>query len=101
MKLLNYTTTYFAFLLLLIITVWALIFYWQMLDEIYDSMDDGLENQKMLVIQKAIKDPSILQKTNFDDGYYTFRKVTKSDKILSHRDQYRDTTMYMLNEDDF
>ena len=70
MKLLNYTTTYFAFLLLLIITVWALIFYWQMLDEIYDSMDDGLENQKMLVIQKAIKDPSILQKTNFDDGYY-------------------------------
>ncbi|MFC6860744.1 sensor histidine kinase [Zunongwangia atlantica] len=101
MKLLNYTTSYFAFLLLLIITVWALIFYWQMLDEIYDSMDDGLENQKMLVIQKAKKDPSILNKINFDDGYYTFRKVEKSDKILAHKDQYRDTTMYMLNEDDF
>ena len=101
MKLLNYTTSYFAFLLLVIISVWALIFYWQMLDEIYDSMDDGLENQKMLVIQKAKKDPSILNKINFDDGYYTFRKVEKSDKILAHKDQYRDTTMYMLNEDDF
>ena len=101
MKLVNYTTSYFAFLLLVIITVWALIFYWQMLDEIYDSMDDGLENQKMLVIQKAKKDPSILNKINFDDGYYTFRKVEKSDKILAHKDQYRDTTMYMLNEDDF
>ena len=101
MKLLNYTTKYFAILLLVIITIWALIFYWQMLDEIYDSMDDGLENQKMLVIQKAKKDPSILNKIDFEDGYYTFRKLKKSDKVLSHLDQYRDTTMYMLNEDDF
>ena len=47
MKLLNYTTRYFAIILLILLSVWAVLFYFEMLDEIYDSMDDGLENQKM------------------------------------------------------
>ena len=40
MKLLNYTSSYFSVILLVIIPVWAGLFYFAMLDEIYDSMDD-------------------------------------------------------------
>jgi len=100
MKLLNYTTKYFAGILLLALSVFTVIFYFQMLDEIYDSLDDGLENQKILVINKARKDPSILTKKTFDDGYYTIQKVNYG-TIKGKKDSYRDTLMYMLNEKDY
>ena len=53
MKVVNYTTSYLAVFLLLLITVWAGVFYYAMLDEIYDSIDDGLDNQKGLILQKV------------------------------------------------
>jgi signal transduction histidine kinase len=71
-----------------------------MLDEIYDSMDDGLENQKILVIRRAKKDASILEKNEFSEGYYTIKKV-RSANIKYIKDSYRDTLMYMDNEEDF
>ncbi|UJH92625.1 hypothetical protein LZ575_09205 [Antarcticibacterium sp. 1MA-6-2] len=100
MKLLNLSTSYFAFLLFVLITLWAVIFYYQMLDEIYDSLDDGLENQKILVIQKALANKSILEKTAFDEGYYTIKKV-QYEQYKNYTESYRDTLMYMLNEEDF
>ncbi|HET8754229.1 MAG TPA: HAMP domain-containing sensor histidine kinase [Salinimicrobium sp.] len=100
MKLLNYTTSYFAVILLFLLTLWAVIFYIEMLDEIYDSMDDGLENQKLLVIQQAKLDSSILKKDVFGDGYYTI-KETSFHEIANHQDSYRDTLMYMKNEKDY
>ncbi|MDR6300458.1 PorY family sensor histidine kinase [Mesonia maritima] len=100
MKLLNYTTKYFAAILLFALLIFTLIFYFQMLDEIYDSLDDGLENQKILVINRAKKDPTILHKTSFEDGYYTIHPTTYSE-IRNVKDSYRDTLMYMLNEKDY
>ena len=100
MKLLNYTTKYFALLLIVLISVWAVIFYFAMLDEIYDSLDDGLDNQKTLVIQKAKRDSTILQKSEFEDGNYTIVKINAKN-IGDFTDSYRDTLMYMQNEDEF
>ena len=100
MKLLNYTTAYFSAILLFALTLFTVIFYFQMLDEIYDSLDDGLENQKILVIRKAKENPAILQKKDFEDGYYTIHRTNYS-KIKHVKDTYRDTLMYMLNEKDF
>ena len=100
MKLLNYTTKYFAGILFLILTVWAVLFYFAILDEIYDSMDDGLENQKILVIQKAAENPGVLDKDEFGDGYYTVKTVDP-ETAKNFKENYRDTLMYMQNEEDF
>ena len=100
MKLLNYTTTYFAIILIFLLGLWAVIFYFEILDEIYDSMDDGLDNQKMLIIRKARQDPSILEKTAFEDGNYI---ITPTNAELSQgfTDAYRDTLMFMENESEY
>ena len=100
MKVLNYTTTYFAVLLLLIISIWAALFYYAMLDEIYDSIDDGLDNQKGLIIQKVNTDTSILRKSSFEEGDYA---ITETNLQLAKdvRDVYVDTMMYMQNEQSF
>lgn len=100
MKLLNFTTSYFAALLFILLTLWAVIFYYQMLDEIYDSMDDGLENQKILVIQESMKKPEILNKGTFKEGNYTIKNVD-IEEYRNFRESYRDTLMYMQNERDF
>ncbi|AMM51697.1 histidine kinase [Rufibacter sp. DG15C] len=100
MKLLNHVTAYFAAILLVVLTAWAGIFYYNMLDEIYDSIDDGLENQKILVMQKARQDSTVLQQTDFEEGYYKIRPVTAA-WAQQHKDLYQDTLMYMQNEKDY
>lgn len=100
MKLLNYTTTYFAVILVFLLAFWALIFYFEILDEIYDSMDDGLDNQKMLVIRKARQDPSILKRKAFEDGNYIISQTTP-EHGQGFTDVYRDTLMYMENEAEY
>jgi signal transduction histidine kinase len=100
MKLLNYTTAFFAVILLVIIPVWAALFYYNMLDEIYDSMDDGLDNQKLLVLQKARTDSAVFRRTSFEEGDYTIREIPAALASPS-RDVYMDTLMYMRNEDEF
>ena len=97
MKLLNYTSVYFSVALLIVISIWAAAFYYTMLIEIYDSIDDGLDNQKGLVIQKATTDTSILYKNNFDESDYTINEIPAGPAV-NLRDTYIDTMMFMQNE---
>lgn len=100
MKLLNHTTKYFALLLIVLITVWAVIFYFAMLDEIYDSLDDGLENQKELIVQATRDDPSLLKDSDFGVNNFTIQKTTFATPERL-KDRYRDTLMYMQNEGEY
>lgn len=100
MKVVTYTTSYLAVFLLLLITVWAGIFYYAMLDEIYDSIDDGLDNQKGLILQKVKKDSTILFKTDFDEGDYSITGI-EAEAAKEFFDEYLDTSMYMQNEQDY
>ena len=100
MKLLNYTSTYFSIILLVLISIWAVVFYYAMFDEIYDSIDDGLEHRKMLLIQRANTDISLLEKPNYDEYLFTIKKVDYKD-YSGFKDIYKDSAMYMVNEKDY
>lgn len=100
MKLLNYTSAWFGLILFLVLSIWATVFYFNMLDEIYDSMDDGLENQKLLVIRRAEQDGEVLLRDDFDDGYYKVSQVP-FEQVENYTDVYQDTLIYTLNEEDF
>ena len=100
MKLLNHSTKYFALLLIVLISIWAVIFYFAMLDEVYDSLDDGLENQKELIIRAVKVDPDLLHDNEFGVNNYTIKR-TEIDSHTKIKDSYRDTLMYMQNEDEY
>jgi signal transduction histidine kinase len=100
MKVLNYITSYLAIILLVIISIWAGIFYYAMLGEIYDSIDDGLDNQKGLILQKVAVDSTILNKVGFEEGDYAIREIS-AETARNFRDVYSDTSMFMQNEQDF
>ena len=63
-------------MLFVVIGAWATIFYVTMLDEIEDSIDDGLDNSKLLIIDKVKEGTSLLHKTGFMESNYAIHAIT-------------------------
>ena len=55
----NYTLRYLTLTFLLILAVWAAVFYAYILDEVYDNIDDGLKDKKTLIIQNILRHPEL------------------------------------------
>ncbi|MDB5258180.1 MAG: two-component sensor histidine kinase [Chitinophagaceae bacterium] len=100
MKLINYTLLYTSIALLFIVGGWAGIFYVNMLDEIYDSIDDGLSNSKLLIIKKAQTDSTLLHKKYFGESNYSIQQIS-AENVSAVRDLYKDTLMYMDHEEEY
>lgn len=98
MKLLNYTTFYFSIALFFVIGIWSVIFYVNMIDEVYDSLDDGLENTKINIVTKLEKDPALLFLSDINERHYRIEKVPVS---RFPEDLYRDTLLFTENEKDY
>ncbi len=99
MKLLNKSLNSLSVSLFFIIGLWSIVFYFNMLREIKESVDEGLENYKRQIIYQAQKDTTILAKSNFDESFFTVHEITQT-QALSFRDRYIDTLMYMQDADD-
>lgn len=99
MKLANRSVKYLSIPLLIIIGIWALVFYFNMLNEIKGSVDEGLENYKRQIIYRAGADTTILSKSNFDEGFFSIAEIS-GQEAFSFKDQYIDTMMYMQDADD-
>ena len=99
MKLLNQSLKYLSISIFLIVTIWSAIFYINMLDEIHDSIDDGLDNYKLLIIKRTEDDEQIFEKRDFEEGNFTIHQIPESE-ALGMRDYFTDTLLYMQNEDD-
>lgn len=99
MKLLNKTLTYISISIVIIVTIWSAVLYWALLDEIYDSIDDGLANYKLLILHEAQNNPGILTKHDFAESNYSIYQVDASFAITVN-DRFSDTLMYMQYEND-
>lgn len=99
MKLLNQSLKYLSISIFLIVTIWSAIFYFNMLDEIHDSIDDGLDNYKLLIIKRTADDEQIFEKRDFEEGNFTIHQIPEKE-ALDMRDYFTDTLLYMQNEDD-
>lgn len=99
MKLLNQSLWYVSISTLGIVSIWAVIFYFNMLQEIKSSIDEGLENSKRIIIRNAQEDSTILSKKYFDESFFTISSLTRSE-ALSFHDTYQDTVIYMQDADD-
>src|SRR5690606_20360683 len=99
MKLLNRSLIYLSIAFLLIIGIWAVIFYFNLKDEIRDSIDDGLDNSRLLILQKIATEPYLLLQDRFGGNNFEIHPLSR-DKAIGFRDIYKDTVMYRLNEED-
>ncbi|MFC2115966.1 sensor histidine kinase [Bacteroidota bacterium] len=93
MKLLNYTLLLLSLALFAILSLWSVLFYFQMLNQVKASIDDGLANYKILIIDQVKDDTLIVQQDDFLERNFIIREVSDQ-YALQVRDTYKDTLIY-------
>lgn len=93
-----YTLKYIVVALLLIIALWAALFYAFILDEVYDNVDDGLKNRKIQLIKAVYKDKELLNNVDFE--FNEFKIVPISEEECNNRNKFYNRTYYMEYDDD-
>jgi len=94
----NYTLRYLVVALLAIIAVWAGLFYAIILEEVYDNIDDGLKNSKILIIREAYANPELLETGHFGINQYKIEPLPKGS--YSFADTFTSTFEFMEYDDD-
>ena len=99
MKLRNYTLRYLIIALLGVIALWASLFYMVILDEVYDNIDDGLKNSKILIIREAYANPKILETKEFGINQFKVEPLPKG-PLYDFSDKFISTFEFMEYDDD-
>lgn len=94
----NYTLRYLLIGLLAIIAVWAALFYAVILDEVYDNIDDGLKNSKILIVRETYAHPELLDTPEFGINQYKIEPLAKGSYDFS--DKFTSTFEFMEYDDD-
>lgn len=98
MRLLNFTLGYLSIGVLVIIGVWGALFYFSMMEEFGDSLDDGLEDQKERVLSNIHHlDFTNASRSSFLNNF----RITEISELKARyiKEQFSDT-LIMIPEDD-
>jgi signal transduction histidine kinase len=99
MKLRNYTFRYLVVALLAVIALWASLFYMVILDEVYDNVDDGLKNSKILILREAASNNAVLNTPDFGINQFKIIPLQKINKY-DESERFISTFEYMEYDDD-
>ena len=94
----NYTLRYLSIAFLMIITIWAALFYAFILEEVYDNVDDGLKNQKILILREVYEHPELLETNKY--GINQFRITPVEDKSAFSEENQLDNEFFYMPYDD-
>lgn len=101
MKLIHYTIGKLSVVMIVILTVWAGIFYLNIFDEVWDETDDSLENFKTLIIRQFMRDTTSLNLGDKDlMSQYRIRQISEEEAVR-YRERYFDSTRFYETELDF
>lgn len=92
MKLLNQSISLISVSIFVIIGIWAVVFYFHMIGEIKESVDEGLNNYRKQIVYQAHQDTVLLRQVNFNEGYYAIEQISKT-AAFKIKDRYSDTLM--------
>jgi len=93
MKLINHTLTLLSAISFVLISLWAILFYSQILKQVKTTIDEGLSDYKIVVLDKLKDDSLIVEQSTFKDNNYLIKRVDEA-FALQIRDIYKDTLVY-------
>lgn len=99
MRLSNYTLRYLTIALLFIIAIWATLFYAVITEEVYDNIDDGLKNSKLLIIREAYANQKVLETRQFGINQYKVAPLPKG-RLYDFSDKFISTFEFMEYDND-
>jgi signal transduction histidine kinase len=93
MKLLNYTLFWLTVILFATISAWSIFFYYQLLNQVKTTIDEGLASYKISLITSLKNNPQLLTKETPGNQNYFLRSIP-DEEALQIRDTYNDTLVY-------
>jgi len=97
----NYTLRYLSIAFLIIITIWAALFYAYILEEVYDNVDDGLKNQKILILREVYENPKLLETHEYGVNQFRITPVEDGEKEgFSEKNSLDNEFFYMPYDDE-
>ncbi len=93
MRLVNHTLSFLATILFVTIGIWAILFFSQLLNQVKVSLDEGLSDYKIVIIDNLKNDSLIKQNAEFGEKKYLVRQVDE-EYALKVVDTYKDTILY-------
>lgn len=84
-------------ILLLIIAVWAGLFYAYILDEVHDNVDDGLKDRKIQIIKAVYLNPQLLKNNDF--GFSEFKVIPITAGEYQNKSRLYNKMYYMEYDD--
>lgn len=100
MKLHNQSLKCISISIFVIVSVWAVVFYFNVLDEIYDNIDDNLDDRQEQIIKNIKADTALLSQYDFAEGNFRIRRVQES--TINNKDKkfYTDTVVFIPFEEE-
>ena len=77
MKLIYYIIIRISLVLSVLLTGWAILFYFAVMDEVNDEVDDSLEDYSEIIIIRALAGEELPSKNTASNNQYFLREVTK------------------------
>lgn len=84
-------------ILLVIIAVWAGLFYAYILDEVHDNVDDGLKDRKIQIIKAVYLNPELLKNNDFGFNEFKIMPITAGE--YKNRSRLYNKMYYMEYDD--
>lgn len=95
MKLISHVTLRLSIAVTVIMSVWAVLFYLAMIDEINDETDDSLEDYSEAIIIRALSGEKLPSKNNGSNNQYYMTKVDDSYVEAHPSIEYSDEMVYI------
>lgn len=93
-----YTLRYFSVIIPLVIALWAASFYWLIVDEVYDNIDDGLKDTELRIKDEITKNPKLLKTNEFGLAKFKFTELNPGD--YEYKRHIYNAQMYMEYDGD-
>jgi signal transduction histidine kinase len=84
---------FLSLVLFVTVSLWAVLVYFQLLKQVKTTIDEGLADYKIVLIDKLKDDSLIVQQDIFEENNYIIKSVGE-DYALQVRDSYKDTLVF-------
>lgn len=81
--------------LLAVLTVWTVFFYFTMIDEINDEVDDALEDYSETIIIRSLAGKELPSKNDGSNNSYSIRPITREEARQYPAIEYYDADIYI------
>lgn len=100
MKLIYYVLMRISLILTVILTGWAVFFYFAVMDEVNDEVDDSLEDYSEIIIIRALAGEELPAKNTASNNQYFLREVTQEYADAHDDIIYKDSMVYIPEKDE-